>query len=112
MNTVYKASEQVISVIAQKQPFYNNPVLIEYPTPGVWAVAFNTGEIDFKEFTDGKKRFTVFIPTTPNPTSGFMAIIPEDKLKKLDINAEDALKLILTGGIIKNINEEMKFTKK
>jgi len=47
------------------------------------------------------KHYSVFIPTTPNPTSGFLVILPETKVKKLDLTAEEAIKVVLTGGVVK-----------
>ena len=107
LNAVYRATEQVATVLSsEKKNFFNHPVLVEYPSPGIWAVAFNTGEIDTRKSLSEGRRYTVFIPTTPNPTSGFLAIMTEDKIREFDISAEDAIKLILTGGIVKVIETE------
>ena len=107
LNSIYRATEQVVTVLSSKENnFFNHPVLVEYPSTGIWTIAFNTGEIDTKKTLTEEGRFTVFIPTTPNPTSGFLAIMTEDKIREFDISAEDALKLILTGGIVKTIGTE------
>lgn len=107
LNAIYRATVQVVSVLSsEKKNFFNHPVLVEYPSPGIWAVAFNTGEIDTNKSLSERRRYTVFIPTTPNPTSGFLAIMTEDKIREFDISAEDAIKLILTGGIVKVIETE------
>ena len=78
-------------------------MLVQYPSPGIWAVAFNTGEVGEAFVKLGhEKSYTVFITTTPNPTSGFLAVVREEQIKKLDISVEDAIKMILTGGMVKN----------
>jgi len=102
LNSVYGAAEQVVAVLSgEKKNFFQHPVLVEYPSPGIWAIAFNTGEIDTKDSLTKQRRYTIFIPTTPNPTSGFLAVVTEEKIREFDISAEDAIKLILTGGIVK-----------
>lgn len=107
LSSIYHATEQVVSVLSSKKKnFFNHPVLVEYPSPGIWAIAFSTGEIDTKGSLTGGRRYTVFIPTTPNPTSGFLAVMTEDKIREFDISVEDAIKLVLTGGIVKAIETE------
>ena len=103
LKSVYKATRQAVNMLGSKKDrLFNRPVLVEYPSPGIWVVAFNTGSVN--EALTGyepEKRYTVFIPTTPNPTSGFLAIVPEYKIKPLNVSVEDAMKLVLTGGIVK-----------
>ena len=76
-----------------------NVVLIEYPRKGTWAVGFatkdNSGEISSKI---NKKLVNVFLPTTPNPTSGFLLMFPKDELIYLDMSFEEASKLIVSAG--------------
>ncbi|MBN1758613.1 MAG: DUF502 domain-containing protein [Chitinispirillaceae bacterium] len=105
LNTIYFSTRQVVDVFRSgKKQFFTSPVLVEYPSTGIWSIGFNTGELVMKEngFSDSKVRFTIFIPTTPNPTSGFLAVMTEDKIRKLDISIEEAIKMILTGGMVKN----------
>ncbi|HEX3020742.1 MAG TPA: DUF502 domain-containing protein [Chitinispirillaceae bacterium] len=104
LNRIYDATKQVAEIFRSgNRQFFTEPVLVQYPSPGIWAVAFNTGEVS-QTFKDGysDKSYTVFIPTTPNPTSGFLAIMREDQIRKLNISVEDAIKMILTGGMVKN----------
>ena len=104
LSTIYFSTKQVVDIVRPgKKQFFTHPVMVEYPSSDIWAIGFNTGELKSNGFSnaDMKKRYTVFIPTTPNPTSGFLAVLPEDKIYKLDVSAEDAVKMILTGGIIK-----------
>ena len=108
LNVVYKATEQVVAVLtSEKKSFFRKPVLVEYPSPGIWAIAFNTGEVRIAKANGDLKRYTIFIPTTPNPTSGFLAVLTEDKIRDLDMSAEDAIKLILTGGIVKHASIDL-----
>ena len=76
-----------------------NVVLIEYPRKGTWAVAFatkaNSGEISNKT---KKELINVFVPTTPNPTSGFLLMCPKDDLIYLDMSFEEASKFIVSAG--------------
>ena len=76
-----------------------NVVLIEYPRKGTWAVGFatkdNSGEISSKI---NKKLVNVFLPTTPNPTSGFLLMFPKDELIYLDMSFEEASKFIVSAG--------------
>ncbi len=103
LNAIYKATKQVIDVFrSSKRQFFTNPVLVEYPTAGIWAVAFNTGEASGSFALDGNKMYTVFIPTTPNPTSGFLALVPSSRIRSLNVPVEEAIKMILTGGLVKS----------
>ena len=84
---------------SKKDDSQKSVVLIEYPRKGVWAVGFatkeNTGEMAKK--TD-KKLINVFVPTTPNPTSGFLLMVPKKNLIFLDISFEQASKFIVSAG--------------
>lgn len=79
---------------------FRRVVLIEYPRRGIYTMVFVTGtakpEIISKT---GKKLLNIFVPTTPNPTSGFYLMVPEDETIALDISSEEAFKLIVSGGI-------------
>ena len=79
-----------------------NVVLIEYPRKGTWAVGFatkeNSGELNDKT---GKKLVNVFVPTTPNPTSGFLLMVPKEDLIFLDLTFEEASKFIVSAGTSK-----------
>ena len=79
-----------------------NVVLIEYPRKGSWAVGFatkkNSGEISLKT---KKELINVFVPTTPNPTSGFLLMFPKDELIYLDMSFEEASKFIVSAGTSK-----------
>ncbi|HXK49725.1 MAG TPA: DUF502 domain-containing protein [Clostridiales bacterium] len=102
LRPIYKAVRQVIeSLSTNKKSFFSNPVLVEYPSKGIWTIGFNTGEVpsDFKPFAE-EKRFSVFIPTTPNPTSGFLMILTESQIRPLDMKTDRAMQFLLTGGVV------------
>jgi uncharacterized membrane protein len=103
LRPIYKAVRQVIdSFSSNKKSFFSNPVLIEYPSKDIWTIGFNTGEVT-EEFNPapGQKRYSVFIPTTPNPTSGFLMIVAEDKIRPLNMKTDRAMQFLLTGGVVK-----------
>ena len=80
---------------------FRKVVLIEYPRKGIWAVAFVTGvsKGEIQELTE-RKLVNVFVPTTPNPTSGFYILVPESDLVELSMSVEEAFKLIISGGMV------------
>lgn len=102
IRSIYIATKQLAETIFLKTDTnLKRVVLIEYPRKGVYVLAFTTG-ITKGEIQDKthKKVINVFIPTTPNPTSGFYLLVPEEEIKYLDMTVEDAFKLIISGGII------------
>ena len=99
IRTVYSAVEQLIETFTKSKSDKKTVVLIEYPRKGVYAVGFatkeNTGEIKNKA---GKELINVFVPTTPNPTSGFLLMFPKDEVIYLDLSFEEASKFIVSAG--------------
>ena len=100
---VYRATRQVVDVVSGRpQRFFTRPVLVEYPSGGIWSVAFHTGPAPAALSPDPSEEYvTVFIPTTPNPTSGWLAVVPARQVRALAMSVEDAMKLVLTGGVVK-----------
>tara|TARA_A100001011_G_C14308029_1_gene844153 strand:- start:2354 stop:2965 length:612 start_codon:yes stop_codon:yes gene_type:complete len=101
IRTIYSAVEQLIETFTKSKSDKKNVVLVEYPRKGVYAVGFatkeNTGEIKKKS---GKEMINVFVPTTPNPTSGFLLMFPKDEIIYLDLTFEEASKFIVSAGSI------------
>ena len=100
LRTVYSAIGQMTQSFAQsRKSKKKSVVLVEYPRKGSWAVGFatqeNTGEIASKT---NKNLINVFVPTTPNPTSGFLLMFPKDEIIYLDMSFEDASKFIVSAG--------------
>ena len=99
LRTIYSAIVQMTETFSNKDNDQKSVVLIEYPRKGVWAVGFatkeNTGEMAKKT---NQKLINVFVPTTPNPTSGFLLMFPIDDVIYLDMSFEEASKFIVSAG--------------
>ena len=99
LRTIYSAFEQMLELFTKRENNKKNVVLVEYPRKGSWAVGFatkeNEGEISRKT---NKKLINVFIPTTPNPTSGFLLMFPKEDVIYLDLTFEEASKFIVSAG--------------
>ncbi|HSM80641.1 MAG TPA: DUF502 domain-containing protein [Nodosilinea sp.] len=100
--SVYKTLQQLLQTVFQDSSTrFRKVVLVEYPRKGVWAIAFVTGAMNAAAATTGAANMlSVFVPTTPNPTSGWYAIVPETDVVNLSISIEDAFKVLLSGGIV------------
>ena len=98
LKTVFSASKTAISALSlNREASFHSVVFIEFPKDGYWSFGFVTGVTSDK---DGEDYFKVFMPTTPNPTTGFFMIVKQKDVIKTDISVEDALQSILTGGIL------------
>ena len=99
LRTIYSAIGQMTESFTNQDSNKKSVVLIEYPRKGSWAVGFatkeNQGEIKNKT---NKNLINVFVPTTPNPTSGFLLMFPKDEVIYLDMNFEEASKFIVSAG--------------
>ena len=99
LRTIYSAIGQMTETLAPKKGSRKSVVLVEYPRKGSWAVGFatrdNDGEISKKTNTN---LINVFVPTTPNPTSGFLLMFPKDEVIYLDMTFEEASKFIVSAG--------------
>ena len=102
VRSVYGAIKQILeTVMATQSDAFRKAVLVEYPRKDIWAIGFVTGSTkgEVSENVD-KKMVNVFMPTTPNPTSGFLLFFPESDLIFLEMSVEDALKLVVSGGMV------------
>jgi len=100
--SIYSWTKQVFeTVLSQKGTAFSEVVLVEYPCRGVWAVGFITGQTEgeVQNLTD-ETVFNVFVPATPNPTTGFLLFIPKRDIRHLDMSVEDGIKLVISGGIV------------
>ena len=102
VRSVYKGLKQIAeTVFAQSEASFDKACLVEYPRKGIWAIAFvsteTTGEIPVKA---DRKMVSVFLPTTPNPTSGFLLFVPEEDVIELDMTVEEAAKLVISAGLV------------
>ena len=98
----YKTIKQIIETIFKdNSKAFRDVVILEYPRKGLWVLGFTTGEV----VGAVKKKMkiplvNVFVPTTPNPTSGFLLMVPKNQLKYLDVKVDDTIKTIVSAGII------------
>lgn len=100
--SVYKTLKQLLeTLLKDTNGKFRRVVLVEYPRRGVWSVGFVTGSMS-NEIQSHMTRpvLSVFIPTTPNPTTGWYAVVPEDEVVNLSMSIEDAFKIIISGGIV------------
>jgi len=95
INRIYLALQQISQTfLAQKRAIFKEAVLIEYPRKGLYAIGFVTSHME-----EGKM-LGIFLPTTPNPTSGFLLFLPREEAIPLQMKVEDALKLVISGGAV------------
>lgn len=104
VRTVYNGLKQIAeTVLSQSEGKFDRACIIEYPSEGLKAIAFVSsiakGEIA-AQAEDGDPLISVFLPTTPNPTSGFLLFVPESKVTYLQMSVEDAAKLIISAGLV------------
>ncbi|MGB7292615.1 MAG: DUF502 domain-containing protein [Thermodesulfobacteriota bacterium] len=113
--TIYTASKQVIESIFLTTGFkgVKRVVMFEYPRKGVYSIGFVTGTIkdDADRNTSGRNLVGIFVPTTPNPTSGYYIMLPEEDIKELPISTEDAFRIIISGGLADNQSKDVKSNK-
>ena len=104
VRSIYNAVKQIAeTVLARSQPTFDRACLVEYPRPGIWAVAFISARArgEITEKLDGHgEMISVFLPTTPNPTSGFLLFVPRTDVPELDMSVEEAIKLVISAGLV------------
>ncbi|MFN3235106.1 MAG: DUF502 domain-containing protein [Gammaproteobacteria bacterium] len=104
ISVIYSGAKQVLDTIfSPKGQAFRKVMLIEYPRQGLWSIAFQTGtggkELNEK-IADGEEVVTVFVPTTPNPTSGFLIMVPVSEAYELDMTVDQALKFVISLGVV------------
>ncbi len=101
VRSIYGAVKQVTESMFSSGKSFRKVVLVEYPRQGVWTLAFQTGmgaeEIRNKT---GRNVTNIFVPTTPNPTSGFFLMVPHEDVIELDMSVDDGLKMLLSVGVV------------
>ena len=104
LNKIYGTIKQVDEAFTSgKKSSFKTVVLVEYPREGIYSVGFITSvQADEVEKKTGKKCVCVFIPTTPLPTGGFLIVVPEEKVVKLDMSVADGFKYIISIGALAN----------
>ncbi|MBP9694455.1 MAG: DUF502 domain-containing protein [Alphaproteobacteria bacterium] len=102
LRSIYAAIKQIFETILSTQSSaFREVVLFQYPRPGIWSLGFITGltEGEIQDLTEDEV-LNVFLPTTPNPTSGFLLFIPKNDLLFLEMSVEDGIKMVVSGGIL------------
>ena len=102
IRSVYSSIKQILeTVLQQKSQAFRQAVLVEYPRRGIWAVGFITGETEGEvQNLTNEEVINIFLPTTPNPTSGFLLFVPREDLVILSMSVEEAVKMVISGGIV------------
>ncbi len=102
VNSVYKTVKQIVDTFSKQQrAVFQRCVLIEYPRKGVFVLGFQTGDAKGEvQHRTGSMVSNIFVPTTPNPTSGFLLMVPVDEIIPMDMTITDGMKLIISGGAV------------
>ncbi|MBL80153.1 MAG: hypothetical protein CMH70_09025 [Nitrosomonadaceae bacterium] len=114
VKSIYWSIKQVSDTIFSSQgEAFHKALLIQYPRKGLWTIAFMTGQPggDVANHLDGRY-ISVYVPTTPNPTSGFFLMMPKDDVIELDMSVDEALKYIISMGVISPNGNNKNFTNK
>jgi len=102
VSTVYTTVKQVVATFsAQNRNVFSKVVMIEFPRRDMWVIGFLTNRhLAEPSSRAGRELWTVFVPTTPNPTSGFLVMVPLESVTELDMNVGDGMKLVISGGAV------------
>lgn len=106
VRTIYNATKQVINaILGSNSQAFRKVLLVQYPRKGVWSLAFQTGVVN-AELTQhtGSEMVSCFIPTTPNPTSGFLMMFPQTEVIALSMSVDEALKYIISLGVMQPVS--------
>ena len=101
VRSIYASVKQVTESMFSSGKSFRKVVLVEYPRKGMWSLAFQTGTgADEIRSKTGREIANIFIPTTPNPTSGFFLMVPREDVTELDMTVDDGLKMLLSVGVV------------
>ncbi len=112
IRNLYSGLKQIFqTVFSEQETSFEKVALIEYPRKGLWALCFiatdTRGEVDVVLKENGQETVSVFLPTTPNPTSGFLLFVPKEDMQLLDMGVEQAAKLVISAGLVAPELEEV-----
>ena len=113
VRTVYGAVKQITaSLFSDASQSFREMALVEYPRKGIWVLAFVTGDTP-KKFQEvaGHDLVNIYVPTTPNPTSGVYIMVPREDVKRLDVPVEVGLKMVLSAGVINPLDDPVEAAK-
>jgi uncharacterized membrane protein len=98
---IYRVSKEVVeAVVSPRRQLFREVVMVEYPSKGLYAYGFVTGATRRRDQAEHEELVNVFLPGVPVPTTGNLLAVPPDQVRRLDLSVEDALKLIVSGGLI------------
>ncbi|MCB1828513.1 MAG: DUF502 domain-containing protein, partial [Coxiellaceae bacterium] len=102
VRTIHHAVKQVASsFLSSSEESFTNVLLIEYPRPGIYSIALQTSTgFQRAKSATSEELITVFLPTTPNPTSGFLLLVPKKDVQKLDMSVDEAFKMVISLGVV------------
>ncbi len=109
VGSIYGWTRQILeTLLSEDSTAFREVVLVEYPCRGSWAVGFITGQTrgEVQDLTR-ETVYNVFVPATPNPTTGFLLFIPEKDIRRLDMSVDDGIKLVISGGIVKPLSDQV-----
>ena len=111
VRNLYSGLKQIFqTVLSSQSSSFQEVGLLEYPRKGIWALVFiateTKGEVNTRLVDKGKETVSVFLPTTPNPTSGFLLFVPKEDVTILDMGVEDAAKLVISAGLVAPDHQE------
>ena len=100
VGAVYNSVKQIVATFGtQNKNLFNKVVMIEYPRRGIWTIGFLTNKQQGEpQSLAGSDLWTIFVPTTPNPTSGFLLMLPREEIVELEMSVGDGMKMIISGG--------------
>lgn len=106
---IYNAVSQIVQgVVSQDRRMFRRAVLVPYPCEGIWAVGLVTSEEEgVLSQAAGEPCLNVFVPTTPNPTSGFLLIVPKSRVRHVPMSVEEAMKLVISAGAVPPVGGEL-----
>lgn len=102
LNTVYRSVKQIVETFGREnRAVFKEVCLVEYPRKGCYALGFITADASSHvQEKVGDHMVYVFVPTTPNPTSGFLLLVPREEIKRLDVSVGDGMKMLISGGAV------------
>jgi uncharacterized membrane protein len=101
VRTIYTSVKQILETVLSSTHSFRKVLLVEYPRKGLWTLAFQSSTTQGEAQTKtGVEVINIFIPTTPNPTSGFFIMVPREDVVELDMSVDDGLKMIISAGVM------------
>ena len=102
VNAVYNTVKQIVDTFGTKnRNLFSKVVLVEFPRKGSWSIGFLTNKAQSEaQVRTGTEVMTVFVPTTPNPTSGFLILVPTQEVVELEMSVGDGMKMVISGGAV------------